>query len=218
MSSDREVYSRQSFGHRIGIGQRLGLLIIDFVNSFNDPAVFGGGNIGAAIARTVTLLAACREAGLPIVHTRVVFEADGSDLNMFARKVPALAALTETAHGSQIVPELAPVSGEFVLRKRLPSAFFGTDLAAWYTSAAVDTLLIAGCTTSGCVRASVTDALASGFRPIVVTDCVGDRALGPHEANLFDIGQKSADLMSCAEVLHVLADMHGVGATLHQAL
>ena len=209
MSSDHEVYSRQGFGHEIGVGRSLGLLIVDFVNGFNDPAVFGGGNIGAAIKCTITLLAACREARLPIVHTRVVFEADGSDHNLFVRKVPSLAALTETALGSQIVPELAPMHGEFVLRKRLASAFFGTNLAAWYTSAGVDTLLVAGCTTSGCVRASVTDALSSGFGPIVVTDCVGDRALGPHEANLFDLGQKSADLMSLKEVLAVIATQRG---------
>lgn len=216
MSNEREVYSRQGFGHQLGIGRSLGLLIVDFVNGFNDPATFGGGNIGAAIECTVPLLAACRASQLPIVHTRVVFEADGSDHNQFVRKVPSLAVLIETAHCSQIVPELAPMHGEFVLRKQLASAFFGTNLAAWYTGAGVDTLLVAGCTTSGCVRASVTDALSSGFRPIIVTDCVGDRALGPHEANLFDLGQKSADLMSLTEVLAVLATRRSASPALQQ--
>ena len=214
MPEDLDVYSRQGFGHRLGPGRSLGLLIIDFVNGFNDARAFGGGNISAAIDRTVTLLAACRAARLPIVHTRVVFEADGSDRNVFALKVPSLSALTETAPGSQIVPKLTPQPGEFVLRKRLPSAFFGTSLAAWYTSAGVDTVLVAGCTTSGCVRASVTDAMSSGFRPIVVTDCVGDRALGPHAANLFDLGQKSADLMSCADVLALLAELGDADAAM----
>ena len=124
MPEDLDVYSRQGFGHRLGPGRRLGLLIIDFVNGFNDARAFGGGNISAAIDRTVTLLAACRAARLPIVHTRVVFEADGSDRNVFALKVPSLSALTETAPGSQIVPKLTPQPGEFVLRKRLPSAPF----------------------------------------------------------------------------------------------
>ena len=143
-----------------------------------------------------------------------MFEADGSDRNVFVLKVPSLSGLTETAQGSQIVPKLTPLPSEFVLRKRLPSAFFGTNLAAWYTSAGVDTALIAGCTTSGCVRASVTDAMSSGFRPIVVTDCVGDRALGPHAANLFDLGQKSADLMSCADVLTLLAKLGAADAAM----
>ena len=205
MENETDVYTRQGFGRRLGFGRSIGLLIIDFVNGFNDPALFGGGNIREAIARTTTLLAACRQAGLPIVHTRIVFEADGSDHNLLVHKVPAMSCLTESAMESQIVEELAPATGELILRKRVPSAFFGTNLAAWYTARGVDTLLIAGCTTSGCVRASVTDALCSGYRPIVVTDCVGDRSLGPHAANLFDLGQKSADLMTRDDVLAVLA-------------
>lgn len=204
MATELDVYARQGFGGSLGVGRRCGLLIVDFVNGFNDPALFGGGNIPAAIAHTVDLLAAVRAAGLPVVHTRVVYATDGSDHNVFVRKVPSLAVLTEDAPCSQIVDELTPRPGELVLRKQLPSAFFGSNLAAWYTAAGVDTLLIAGCTTSGCVRASVTDALASGFRPLLVTDCVGDRALGPHEANLFDMGQKSADLLNLDQALAVL--------------
>ncbi|MGD9536311.1 MAG: isochorismatase family protein [Alphaproteobacteria bacterium] len=204
MGGDADVYARQGFGQRLGFGRRVGLLIVDFVNGFNDPAVFGGGNIAAAIERTVPLLEACRGAGVAIAHTRIVFEADGSDHNLFVAKVPSLAGLTETARDSQIVPALAPKPGELVVRKRLPSAFFGTDLAPWYTARAIDTLLIAGCTTSGCVRASVLDALCHGFRPTVVTDCVGDRAAGPHEANLFDLGQKYADLMPREAALQAL--------------
>jgi maleamate amidohydrolase len=205
MVSEVEVYRRQGFGNRIGFGRSFGLLIVDFVNGFNDPQTFGGGNIGAAIERTIGLLAACRDAGLPIAHTRVVYADDGSDHNVFVRKVPSVAVLTEAVAASQIVPELTPLPGELVVRKQLPSAFFGTNLAAWYTAAGVDTLFVAGCTTSGCVRASVTDAMASGFRPMLVTDCVGDRAREPHEANLFDMGQKCADLVSRDEVLEALA-------------
>ncbi len=114
--------------------------------------------------------------------------------------MPALLQLTEANPLSQIVPELAPRPGESVVRKRGASAFFGTDLAPWLAMRRVDTLAVAGCTTSGCVRATVVDALQHNLRTICVTDCVGDRALGPHTANLFDIGQKYADLMS-AEAL-----------------
>jgi maleamate amidohydrolase len=98
---------------------------------------------------------------------------------------------------------------EHVIRKTQPSAFFGTDLSGWLGSKGVDTLLVAGCTTSGCVRASVVDSMSYNFRTMVVTDCVGDRAIAPHEANLFDMGQKYADLMTSAEVIdHLTRAMH----------
>lgn len=199
--SDLDVYARQGFGNSSGFGARPALLIVDFVNGFADPAQFGGGNIGAAIERTKALLDACRRHGLPIAFTRVVYAEDGSDAGVFTLKAPSLRALTETAAGSQIVDALRPRPGEYVLRKTQPSAFFGTDLAGWLTLNRADTVLVAGCTTSGCVRASVVDAMSLNFRTVVVTDCVGDRALGPHEANLFDLGQKYADLMTCAEVI-----------------
>ena len=198
--SELEIYVRQGFAQKIGIGAAPALVMVDFVLGFTDPDHFGGGNINDAIERTVELLAFARERGWPVAHTRVVYAEDGADAGIFARKVPALLTLTEASPLSQIVPELAPRPGEFVVRKRGASAFFGTDLAPWLAMRRVDTLAVAGCTTSGCVRATVVDALQHNLRTICVTDCVGDRALGPHMANLFDIGQKYADLMS-AEAL-----------------
>ncbi len=200
MSNSEAIYAAQGFGQTSGIGRAPALVIVDFVVGFADPAHFGGGNIGAAIARTVGLLGFARRQGWPVAHTRVVYAEDGADAGIFARKVPALLTLTEASPLSQIVPELAPRPGESVVRKRGASAFFGTDLAPWLAMRRVDTLAVAGCTTSGCVRATVVDALQHNLRTICVTDCVGDRALGPHTANLFDIGQKYADLMS-AEAL-----------------
>jgi maleamate amidohydrolase len=134
----------------------------------------------------------------------VVYADDGADAGAFTRKAPGLLRLTEAAHASQIVPELAPAPGELVLRKRQASAFFATELAGWLGFRRVDTVLVAGCTTSGCVRATVVDACSHNFRTIVATDCVGDRALGPHEANLFDMGQKYADLMSADEIMSAI--------------
>lgn len=199
--SDLDVYAKQGFGNRAGMGAAPGLLIVDFVNGFADPAVFGGGNIGPAIAATVPMLAFCRERGIPVAHTRVVYAADGTDAGVFARKAPGLLRLTEDDPLSHIVPELTPVPGELVVRKLGASAFFETQLASWLRFRRVDTLLIAGCTTSGCVRASVVDSLQHNFRTVVLTDCVGDRAQGPHEANLFDMGQKYADLMDSAAAM-----------------
>jgi maleamate amidohydrolase len=104
--------------------------------------------------------------------------------------------LKEDAHNSAIVPQLAPRAGELVVRKNVPSAFFGTSLAPWLTAKGVKTLLVAGCVTSGCVRASAVDAMCWGFRPVVLADCVGDRALEPHRASLFDMEQKYADVVT----------------------
>jgi len=119
-------------------------------------------------------------------------------------KVPGMVTLKEDLPGSAIVAELAPAPGELVVRKTVPSAFFGTSLAPWLTQHGVQTLLVAGAVTSGCVRASVVDAMSWGFRPLVVSDCVGDRAIGPHEANLFDMAQKYAAVMPLDEAMQVV--------------
>jgi len=211
--SELDVYRQQGFGNRSGFGRAPALLIVDFVNGFNDPALFGGGNIGMAIASTKGLLQCARAQRLPIAFTRVVYAEDGSDAGVFCLKAPGLAALTERAAASQIVSELEPLKGEYVIRKTQPSAFFGTSLSGWLVSKGVDTLLVTGCTTSGCVRASVVDSMSYNFRTIVVTDCVGDRAIAPHEANLFDMGQKYADLMTSAEVIAHLTNTHAHGAS-----
>ncbi len=197
---ETEIYQAQGFGHHLGFGERPALLIVDFVEGFADPDMFGGGNIPQAIDATVPLLALARRQGWPVAMTRIVFAEDGSDANLFSAKVPGLLALTEANPASALVAELSSEPGDLIIAKRLPSSFFGTDLAPWLTRARVDTLVIAGCTTSGCIRASVLDAMNHGFRPVVVADCVGDRALGPHEANLFDMGQKNADVMTSSEV------------------
>lgn len=210
--SDLDVYKRQGFGNSSGFGKKPALLVVDFVNGFNDADAFGGGNIAAAIANTATLLAACRRHGVPVAFTRVVYADDGADAGVFCLKAPALLKLTEHAVLSQVVPELTPIPGEYVLRKTQPSAFFGTGLAGWLTAKGVDTVLVTGCTTSGCVRASVIDAMSSNFRTVVVTDGVGDRAIGPHEANLFDMEQKYADLLSTAEVIARIEEPAGANS------
>lgn len=198
---EHEIYDKQGFGHSSGFGAKPALLIVDFVNDFTDPDAFGGGNINEAIVQTRSLLSGFREAGLPVVFTRVVYADDGSDLGVFAKKAHGLKTLTEHVPGSQIVDALTPAPGEYVVRKTQPSAFFGTNLAPWLVGRGVDTVVVTGCTTSGCVRASVVDAMSHNFRTVVARDGVGDRALGPHEANLFDMEQKYADLLSCEEIL-----------------
>jgi maleamate amidohydrolase len=207
MQNDIETYKRQSFGNTLAPKAPVGLLIVDFVNGFANPERFGGGNIAQAIERTVPLLEYARERKWPIAHTRIVFADDDADRNIFTEKVPGMLTLKERDHDSAIVAELAPHDGELVVRKTVPSAFFGTSLAAWLAQRGVQTLVVAGAVTSGCVRASVVDAMQYGFRPFVLSDCVGDRAIGPHDANLFDMAQKYAAVMPRDEALAILGTL-----------
>jgi maleamate amidohydrolase len=195
MSTETPIYERQGFGANLELSAPYGLLIVDFVRGFLDPERFGGGNIPSAMENTVVLLREARRRKWPVAHTRIVFADDDGDRNVFAMKVPGMLTLKEGDPSSAIVPELLPGPGELIVRKTVPSAFFATSLAPWLTQRGVQTLLIAGCVTSGCVRASVVDAMSLGFRPLVLSDCVGDRAIGPHDANLFDIEQKYASVM-----------------------
>jgi maleamate amidohydrolase len=199
--SENDIYRNQTFGNPTGFGSSPALLIVDFVNGFVDPEILGGGNIAEAVENTKPLLAFFRQTGLPVYFTRIVYADDGADAGIWCEKVPRLRELVETAHSSQVVETLAPRVGELVIRKTQASAFFATHLASVLVSRRIDTLVMAGCTTSGCIRASVIDAMSHNFRPILAADCVGDRALGPHEANLFDIRNKYADLLTAAEII-----------------
>jgi maleamate amidohydrolase len=196
-----DVYKQQGFGNRLGFGVSPALVVIDFTRGFADADVLGGGNINLAIANTSVMLKAARGKDIPIAFTRHVYASDGSNFGLFNVKLPTNNLLRVDSPLAEIVPELAPLTGELVIDKQYPSAFVGTNLASWLTCKRVDTLIITGCTTSGCVRASAVDAMCNGFRPIVVRDCVGDRAEAPHEANLFDLDQKYADVVSSNEVL-----------------
>lgn len=194
--SSQSVYEQQGFGQRLEPLGQVGLLIVDFVNGFADPQAFGGGNILEAIEQTRTVLADARAQHWPVAHSRIVFADDSADRNVFGLKVPGLVQLREDNPASAIVAALKPAPGELLVRKTVPSAFFGTALAAWLAERAVQTLLIAGATTSGCVRASAVDAMSCGLRPFVLADCVGDRSQAPHEASLFDIQQKYGEVQA----------------------
>ena len=202
---ETEIYAKQQFGQQIALGQNPALIIVDFVNGFVDPEIFGGGNCLEAARATIPVLAAFRERGLPVVFTRVVYAEDGSDAGVWCEKAPRLRELTEANPASHVVDFLAPQPGEIVIRKTQASAFFGTDLSGLLRARGVDTLFVTGATTSGCVRATVVDAMSLNLRPVVITDCCGDRAPGPHEANLFDMGQKYANLIASDAVGALIA-------------
>ncbi|MHA3976758.1 isochorismatase family protein [Halovulum sp. GXIMD14794] len=198
--SDVDIYRKQQLGGTIVPGRRTALIVVDFVNGFLDPEMFGGGNTLEAAQATEPELAAFRDRDLPVVFTRIVYAADGSDAGVWCEKVPRLRDLTEDTPASHVADILRPVPGELVVRKTQASAFFGTGLGDVLRARGVDTVAVAGATTSGCVRATVVDAVSANFRPYVLSDCVGDRAQGPHEANLFDMQQKYANLISSDEV------------------
>ncbi|RMG50894.1 MAG: isochorismatase family protein [Acidobacteria bacterium] len=200
----RELYKQRGFSARVGFGERPALLIIDFINAFTDLSSPLASNLDKEVEATRQLLVVARRKRIPIFFTTVEYDERFREAGVFIKKVPSLAVLKAGSRLVEIDERLKPEPGEHIISKRYASAFFGTPLASTLTALRVDTLLIAGCTTSGCVRASAVDSCQSGFRTIVVEEAVGDRARGPHEANLFDIDAKYGDVVSLAEALEYL--------------
>ena len=191
-----------AFTGRVGWGPRPAVVVIDLVRAYTDPAgPFGLPDSGPAVAATAELVAAARAGGYPVAWTVVRYAPDLADGGLFVRKVPALAAFAEGAPGGWGELTLEPASGEPIVVKQYASAFFGTSLASTLHGAGVDTVVLAGVSTSGCVRATAMDALNSGFRPQVVRDACADRTPALHENNLADVDAKYADVVDLAEAL-----------------
>ena len=200
MNTDADIFASQGLGQPLELTGPFGLVVIDCTNAFVDPGFLGGGNIAGAVRSMTGVLEAARRAEWPIAHTRMLFQADGSDANVFSRKIPTNLNMVPGSYETEFVDELVPREGELVIDKTLPSAFFGTGLAPWLTLRSVQTLVIIGATTSGCVRASVVDAMSHGFVPAVPADCVGDRSVAAHEASLFDMRMKYAEICDAATI------------------
>jgi len=199
-------YRAAGFGNELGFGQRPALVIIDFVEAYLDPSSPLYAGVEAARAAAITLLGAARAARSPVLHTRVEYQTGGADGGIFFRKIKALTCFERGLHPAwaAFTAGLEPIEGETIVTKQYASAFFGTSLASTLTARGVDTLLIAGLSTSGCVRATALDACQSGFIPVVVRDAVGDRDPRVHEANLFDLAAKYADVVGLEAVLGYL--------------
>lgn len=208
MAEDLDAdYHKAGFGGRLAFGKSPALLIIDVVDAYllPDSPLYAG--VEAALASNARLLRAAREAGIPVILTNVVYQAGvgGRDGGVFYRKVPALKAFQEGSPLGAFPKEITPIEGEIVLSKQYASAFFGTPLASTLRAMGVDTVIMGGFSTSGCVRASALDALQHGFIPFVVREASGDRDERVQEANLFDLQAKYAEVVSEDEALKLIA-------------
>jgi nicotinamidase-related amidase len=205
ISDTKQQYEENDFGGNVGFGESPALVVIDLINAFTDPESNLGSELDGVIAETQRLLGVFREQDLPRYFTTVAYEESYGDAGVFVEKIPALRELQLNSSAVEVDPRLAPENGERVILKKYASAFFGTDFETELTTNNVDTLVIAGVTTSGCVRATAVDSLQHGYRTIVPSNAVGDRAEGPHRANLFDIDEKYGDVVSTDTVIENLS-------------
>ena len=206
--STSETYEDRGYGQgSLPMGTRPAMLVVDFQNAFTQPALpmGGGAHVVAAVQRAVPVLAAARAAGIPVIQTAVAYEPSMIDMGLWRHKIPAMKAITVGSVHAEIDPLLWDDS-DTLLIKKWPSAFAGTHLAAMLVEQGIDTLFMMGCTTSGCIRASVVDAFSLGFPPFIIADCCGDQDAGPHEANIGDCTRRYAERLDGAEAAELLAN------------
>lgn len=209
VSGDVEQNYKGAFDGSLGFGEAPALILVDFVEAYfaKDSPLYAG--VEDALASALRVREAARTAGIPVIYTNVVYQPGGADGGIFFRKVPALEAFVAGNPLGAWPAGLEPAADEIVISKQYPSAFFGTSLAAKLTALGMDTLIITGLTTSGCIRATCVDAMSSGFIPIVVADACGDRHEAPHEANLFDMNAKYADVVDESTAINYLNGLVG---------
>jgi nicotinamidase-related amidase len=198
----------EGFHGRAGFGRRPALVVVDVNVGFTDPASPLACELDGAVAAIRRLLDEFRRAGLPVVFTTVAFDdAARQAAAVFIEKVPALLTLEAGSRWVEIDPRIAPEPGEPVLVKSWASAFFGTGLASILATQGCDSVVVTGASTSGCVRATAVDALQHGYRVAVPREAVGDRNQAAHEANLYDLDTKYADVVSLEETLAHVEDL-----------
>jgi nicotinamidase-related amidase len=210
----QQKYAGAGWGGTLEPGSHPALIVVDFVQAYLRPGSPLYAGVESARDACVALLGSARKARVPVLHTNVRFQPGGRDGGVFFRKLPALRCFELGAEPElgEFDPELQPCDGELVITKQYASAFFGTSLASTLTALGVDTLVIAGVSTSGCIRATAVDACQHGFIPLVVRDAVGDRHPAPHEANLFDLQAKYAEVVSLAQAQAYLSRVQTVTA------
>jgi nicotinamidase-related amidase len=195
-------------GRGAGLGERPALVVVDISVGFTDPESPLACDLEHVVDAVGLLVAAARRADVPVVYTTVAYDEEGKRrAAAFIEKVPALMTLEAGSRWVEIDPRIAPQPGEPVLRKLHASAFFETELAGLLAAAGCDSVIVAGASTSGCVRATAVDALQHGYRTVVPREAVGDRNADAHEANLYDIDAKYGDVVPLAETLAQLEEL-----------
>lgn len=209
MSSDEELLAnyKKAYDNRVGFGTRPALILIDFCQAYFEPGNALYAEVDDAMASALRVRAAAREAGVPVILTNVVYHPSGINGGRFFEKALPLKNFIAGSPTAVWGPGLEPFEDELVVSKQYPSAFFGTSLASTLTAAGIDSVILTGLTTSGCVRATCIDSMSHGFRTAVVSEACGDRHAGPHEANLFDMNAKYADVVSEAETIAFLGTL-----------
>jgi maleamate amidohydrolase len=197
----REIYERARLGQSVTLGARPAVLVVDFSRGFTDPESTMGSELTREVEATNRLLAAAREREIPVIFTTIGFEPNMKDGSLWLEKAPGLGELIIGSKWVEIDPRLERRDEETVILKKGASAFFGTNLPSILVSQGVDTIVMCGATTSGCIRATAVDLLQYGYPTLVPRECVGDRAQAPHEANLVDIQAKYADVVSIEDAL-----------------
>ena len=209
-SVDAYYQQRNIFQDRFGFGERPAIVVVDFAYGWTDPAYAGGSDrLDAPVENTAQLLAAGREREIPIIYTTSSYRPATGDQPFKSAADRSDAFRVWDARACEIDQRLAPQPEDLLIYKENASAFFGTHLAPYLIERQVDTLLITGCSTSACIRATATDAKSNRFRPIIVADCVGDRSAVCHVFTLHDIQARFADVLSLENVLGQLLGEDG---------
>lgn len=204
MSDDLAANYARAYGTRVGFGHRPALIMIDFCQGYFDPACDLYSGVEDALASALRVRAAARAAGVPVILTNVVYHPSAINGGRFYEKAAPLRYFLEGNPMGGWPAGLVPEADELVISKQYPSAFFGTSLASTLTALGIDSVLLTGLTTSGCVRATCIDAMSHGFRTAVIAEACGDRHAAPHEANLFDMNAKYADVVGEADAIDFL--------------
>lgn len=210
MTDDLDANYRRAYGNRIGFGKRPALILIDFVQAYFDENCDLYAGVEAALASALRVREAARAAGVPVIYTNVVYHPRALDGGRFFQKARPLRNFLAGSPMGAWPAGLKVGADELVISKQYPSAFFGTSLASTLTTWGVDSLVLTGLSTSGCVRATCVDTCSHGFIPIVVREACGDRHPAPHAANLFDMDAKYADVVGEAEALAHFASLKDV--------
>jgi len=207
--SDAEFFRQRGFGLKLGFGRHPALVIVDIIQAFTDPDMPLGSEMGKEIIETNRVIDACREANVPMFFTTTAYDdAALKDGGVWVLKQKGAATLRSGTPAVELDPRLHYQQGDSLLVKKYASCFFGTDLLSRLISHGCDTVLIAGATTSGCVRGTAVDAVQNGFRPIVIKEAVCDRSVAAHEQSLFDLEAKYCDVVPIDEVLDYLKNLN----------